>query len=141
MKKVFLEILQNSQETPVPEPFFNKVVGACNLLKMRLWFSCEFWQVSTNTFFTEFLWTTTSEHSVLLFGVSISNLRFAWWIFALLLNYFDCRLNKKLGSIFLSHRFSNIYLFKVDNRNNRKRCEICSKLAKKTTERHHRLYS
>ena len=29
---------------------------------------------------------------------------------------------------------SNIYLFKVDNRNTRKRCEICSKLKIKTLE-------
>ena len=27
-KKVFLEISQNSQDTPVPELFFNKVAGA-----------------------------------------------------------------------------------------------------------------
>ena len=32
----------------------------------------------------------------------------------------------------------NIYLFKVNNKNNRKRCEICSKLTIKTTERHWR---
>ena len=31
----------------------------------------------------------------------------------------------------------NIYLFKVNNRNIRKRCEICSKLTIKTTERRH----
>ena len=30
----------------------------------------------------------------------------------------------------------NIYLFKVNNRNPRKRCEICSKLTIKTAERH-----
>ena len=30
---------------------------------------------------------------------------------------------------------ANIYLFKVGNRNFRKRCEICSKLAIKTPER------
>ena len=32
---------------------------------------------------------------------------------------------------------SNIYLFKVNNENTRKRCEICSKLIAKTTERRH----
>ena len=31
----------------------------------------------------------------------------------------------------------NIYLFKVNNRNTRKRCEICSKLTIKTPEQHH----
>ena len=32
---------------------------------------------------------------------------------------------------------SNIYLFKVNNRNTRKRCEICAKLTIKTQERRH----
>ena len=31
----------------------------------------------------------------------------------------------------------NIYLFKLNNRNSRKRCEMCSKLTIKTPERHH----
>ena len=31
----------------------------------------------------------------------------------------------------------NIYLFKVNNRNTRKRCEICSKLTIKILERRH----
>ena len=30
---------------------------------------------------------------------------------------------------------ANIYLFKVNNRNTRKRCKICSKLTIKTSER------
>ena len=30
-----------------------------------------------------------------------------------------------------------IYLFKVNNRNTRKRCKICSKLTIKTPEHHH----
>ena len=32
---------------------------------------------------------------------------------------------------------ANIYLFKVNNKNTRKRCEICSKLTIKTPERRH----
>ena len=32
---------------------------------------------------------------------------------------------------------ANIYLFKVNNRNSRKRCNICSKLTIKTPERRH----
>ena len=32
---------------------------------------------------------------------------------------------------------ANIYLFKVDNRNSRKRCEICSKVTIKAPELHH----
>ena len=31
----------------------------------------------------------------------------------------------------------NIYLFKINNRNARKRCEICSELTIKTPERRH----
>ena len=37
----------------------------------------------------------------------------------------------------LSHP-ANIYLFKVNNRNTRKRCETCSKLTIKTPERRQR---
>ena len=37
--------------------------------------------------------------------------------------------------IFVKSFPANIYLFKVTNRNTRKRCEICSKLTKKTAER------
>ena len=32
---------------------------------------------------------------------------------------------------------ANIYLFKVNNRSTRKKCEICSKLTIKTPERRH----
>ena len=32
---------------------------------------------------------------------------------------------------------ANVYLFKVNNKNTRKMCEICSKLTIKTTERRH----
>ena len=32
---------------------------------------------------------------------------------------------------------ANIYLFKVNNRNTRKKCEICSKLTIKTPEQRH----
>ena len=46
-----------------------------------------------------------------------------------------------LSLLLTSNRFStpiypaNIYLSKVDKRNTRKRCEICSKLTRKTSER------
>ena len=47
--------------------FFNKVAGlrpeACNFIKKEALaqvFSCEFCEISKNTFFTEHLWTTTS---------------------------------------------------------------------------------
>ena len=38
----------------------------------------------------------------------------------------------------ISNKPANIYLFKVNNRNTRKKCEICSKLTIKTPERRHR---
>ena len=59
-EKVFLEILQNSQEntcTPVAE--------ACNFTKketLALVFSCEFCEISKNTFFSEQLWATASAY-------------------------------------------------------------------------------
>ena len=66
VKKVFLEILQNSQENncvrvSLPE--------ACTFIKKQTLvqvFSCEFCEIS-NIFFIEHLWTTASE-------VSVSNL-------------------------------------------------------------------
>ena len=48
MKKVFLEISQNSQESPVPESLF-----FCNFIKKETLakvFSCGFCQISKNTF-------------------------------------------------------------------------------------------
>ena len=54
MKKVLLEISQNSQE------------NTCNFIKketLAQLFSCEFCQISKNTFFTEHLWTTASTRS------------------------------------------------------------------------------
>ena len=46
---VFLEISQNS-----PASLFKKE-------KLAQVFSCEFWEISKNTFFTEHLWRTASE--------------------------------------------------------------------------------
>ena len=37
----------------------------------------------------------------------------------------------------LSYNPAGIYLFKVNNRNNRTKCEICSELTIKTSERRH----
>ena len=39
------------------------------------------------------------------------------------------------------HNPDNIYVLKVNNRNTRKRCEICSKLTIKTPERRQKLLS
>ena len=43
--------------------YFNKVAGACNFIKIEALaqvFSCEFCEISKNTFFTEHIWATAS---------------------------------------------------------------------------------
>ena len=65
MKKVFLEISQNSQEnTCARVSFLIKLkTSACNFIKKETLaqvFSCEFCEISNNTLFTEHLWTTAS---------------------------------------------------------------------------------
>ena len=63
-KKVFLEISQNSRETTCARVYFLiKLLAACNLIKRETLaqvFSCEFCEISQNTFFTEHLWATAS---------------------------------------------------------------------------------
>ena len=44
---------------------------------------------------------------------------------------------KKIFLNFQTNYPANIYLFKVNNTNTRKKCEICSKLTIKTPERPH----
>ena len=59
---MFLEILQNSQENACARVSFNKV-RACNFIKKEALaqvFSCEFCEISKNTFFTEHLWANAS---------------------------------------------------------------------------------
>ena len=59
-RKVFLEILQNSQENTYANSLCCK---ACNFIKKETLaqvFSCEFLEISKNTFYTEHLWTTAS---------------------------------------------------------------------------------
>ena len=51
---MFLKISENS---PAPEP------KACNFIKkdtLAQVFSCDFFEISENTFFTEHIWTTAS---------------------------------------------------------------------------------
>ena len=58
-EKVFLEISQNSQENTC-----SRVSGlACSFIKKETLaqvFSCEFCEISKNTFFTKHLWATAS---------------------------------------------------------------------------------
>ena len=52
--------------------------------------------------------------------------------------YSTPKLSKYVTSSSVTYRYpANIYLFKVNYGNTRKRCEICSKLAIKTPERRH----
>ena len=53
-KKVFLEISQNSQENICARVSFLIKLQACNFFKketLAQMFSCEFWEISKNTFF------------------------------------------------------------------------------------------
>ena len=63
VKKVFLEITQNSQENTCARVSFVIKLQAetCNFIKKETLaqvFSCEFCEISKKTFFTEHLWTT-----------------------------------------------------------------------------------
>ena len=64
-KKVFLKILQNSQEnTCTRASILRKLqASACNFIKKETLahvFSCKFCKIFRNTFFTEHLWTNNS---------------------------------------------------------------------------------
>ena len=83
-KKVFLEISQNSQEnTFARDSFLIKLQPwGCNFIKresLTKVFSCEFCEISKNTFFIEHLRTTAfvlprSRHEIL----SLSDCNWAW---------------------------------------------------------------
>ena len=69
VKKVFLEISRNSLENDcVSVSFLIKLQASdCNFFKKEILaraFSCEFCEISKNTFFTEQLWATTSILSI-----------------------------------------------------------------------------
>ena len=66
IKKVFLKISPNSQEnTCARVSYLIKLqASTCNFIKNEIRaqvFSCEFFQIFKNTYFTEHLWTTASE--------------------------------------------------------------------------------
>ena len=64
-EKVFLEIWQNSHENTCSRvSFLIKLPEASNFINKETLaqvFSCEFCEISQNTFFTENLWTTASN--------------------------------------------------------------------------------
>ena len=59
-KKPLLEISQNSQENICARVSFSKKLQTLGHQLSDV-FSCEFCEISKNTFCTEYLWTTTSE--------------------------------------------------------------------------------
>ena len=66
IKKMFLKILQNSQQQICARVSFliKLQVSASNLIKKEALvqvFSCEFCEIFKNTFFTEYLWSIASE--------------------------------------------------------------------------------
>ena len=68
VKKVFLEISRNSQESTCARvSFLIKLQAAFNLIKKDTLvqvFSCEFYEISKNTFFTEHPWATASKQTL-----------------------------------------------------------------------------
>ena len=76
VKKVFLEISRNSQEnTCARVSFLIKLQAAFNLIKKDTLvqvFSCEFYEISKNTFFTEHPWATASKQTL------FPNFSFLW---------------------------------------------------------------
>ena len=89
--KLFLEISQNSQE--------NICSGA--FLVFSQVFSCEFCEISKNTFFTEHLWMTASEGHIIISECALETP----WYYAICMAYF-CILaffQSKKGEAFLSY--------------------------------------
>ena len=67
IKKVFFKVSQNSQENTCARVSFSSSCSPkpCNNFKkedLTQVFSCEFWEISKNTFLTEHLRTTASEY-------------------------------------------------------------------------------
>ena len=65
-KKVFSEISQNSQENTCARVSFLIKLQAFKKEALAQVFSCEFCEISKNTFFTEHLWATASVLPTLL---------------------------------------------------------------------------
>ena len=59
-KGVFLEISQNSQENTCARVSFLIKLQANKKETLAQIFSCDFWEISKYTFFTEHVWATTS---------------------------------------------------------------------------------
>ena len=98
IKKMFLEISQNSQE--------NTCARVCSFIKketLAQMFSCDFSEISKNTFFTEHLWTTTS-YAYLIKGLMYHYAR-SWNQFINSSSWFKESLNRWIN---LFHRLSKL---------------------------------
>ena len=89
VKKVFLEISQNSLENTVPKTW--------NFIKKETQvqvFSCEFYEISKNTFFTEHLWMSASAN-VLRINEKPENLfiNISWYLTTYIIIFFDDHFN------------------------------------------------
>ena len=70
LKKMFLEISQNSQENNCARVSSLIKLQACSFIKKETLaqvFSCKFFEISKNTFFTEHIWTTASDYEKSIF--------------------------------------------------------------------------
>ena len=85
-------------------------------------FSCECCEIIKNTYFEEHLGTTASRLNIF---VDARKYRFK------VTNDGRIKIASKFEIVGVS---ANNYLFKVNNKNTRKKCEICSKLAINTPE-------
>ena len=124
---MFLEISKNSRENTCAKASFLIKLQAedCNFIRKETLaqvFSCEFYKISKNTFFTEHLWATLSVKLV----------------DGMLIRYVFRKIICLLQIQILCFRPfpAGIYLLKFNNRNTRTRCEICSKLTIKAPERY-----
>ena len=83
VKKVFLEISQNSQENTCASLFFNKVAGgASNFIKkenLAQVFSCGFCKISKNTFFDRTPLVATFIHLLKIFCAAFESKSGDWW--------------------------------------------------------------
>ena len=76
LDKIFRTAIEQENTSCVRVSFLIKLQTCCNFIKKRLWqrcFSCEFCEISKNTFFTKHLWATTSKLKIK-FYLSVANI-------------------------------------------------------------------
>ena len=98
-------------------------------------------ELSRDSFLTPCFKETTSLKTIPWFELAcISCILYKWLLWPISVLTKNLSMRKKVYLEAFLNRFmlnqANIYLFKFNNRNTRKRCETCSKVAIKTTEWH-----